>query len=91
MLSLVLGMSCLTKWMKASIESENTPVPLFLLAFRMVSQILPGRCRVLVLVGGRVVCSASRREGYSCSTDCWFSSEMVAILLKVHARVIAVL
>ena len=91
MLALVVGMFCLTKWMNASIESEKTPVPLFLLALRIVSQMFPVRCSWLVLVGRMVVCSASRFAGYSRSTIGWLSSVMVAILLKVHARVNAVL
>lgn len=44
-------MSWLARCIKASIESDRIPVPLFLGDRRIVSQMLPGRWRSCVLEG----------------------------------------
>lgn len=86
----MVGMSCLTRWMKASIESENIPVPLFWLDRLIVSQMFPGRLSSWVFVGGVCDVVPERISGYRPLTISALSLFIVAILLKVHARVIAV-
>ena len=49
---LLMVLSCrLARWMNVSIESEYTPVPLFLGDVRIVSQMFPGR-NVGCILGG---------------------------------------
>ena len=88
----VVGLFSLTREMNASIESVCRPVPLYFPVCFMVLQMSPGRWSVWLLVvwDVRSVGSHEQGVGYNFLTVGKLFDVMIAILLNIAARAMAV-